>query len=126
MQGLENNTQRTNTKRTKTNIKEIKQTKHTDYQTEQSHDRLPPYYRNNLYTEEEKEKIWLELLDKQERWVLGKRVDISTDEEQYYKRLKQAQKLNKQLGYGTNEINWERRSYENERRNMNYRKRKGI
>ena len=32
---------------------------------------LPIYYRNKIYTEEEREKLWIEKLDKQERYVLG-------------------------------------------------------
>lgn len=79
---------------------------------------LPIYYRNNIYTEEEREKLWLEKLDKEERWVLGKKIDISKGEENYYKELEVARRKNKALGYGDDTINWERRRYENERRKL--------
>ena len=79
---------------------------------------LPIYYRNHIYNEDEKEKLWLEKLDKQERWVDGKRINIENGEEEYYEVLKEARKKNKSLGYGDNTINWERRKYENERRNL--------
>lgn len=79
---------------------------------------LPIYYRNKIYSDEEKEKLWLEKLDKKERWVNGIRVDISKGEDKYYEILKQEQKKNKRLGYGDNSINWERKRYENERRNL--------
>ena len=39
---------------------------------------LPKYYRNQLYSDEEKEALWIEKLDKKERWVLGNKVDIVT------------------------------------------------
>lgn len=79
---------------------------------------LPIYYRNKIYTDQEREKLWIEKLDKEERWVNGIRVDISKGEDEYYKLLEQERQLNKQLGYGDNSINWERKRYERERRNF--------
>jgi hypothetical protein len=79
---------------------------------------LPIYYRNKIYSEEEKEKLWLAKLDKEERWVCGTKIDISKGEEQYYRELEHYRKINKELGYGDNEKNWERKKYENERRNL--------
>ena len=38
---------------------------------------LPIYYRNKIYSEEEREQLWIEKLDKQERWVNGIRIDVS-------------------------------------------------
>ena len=32
---------------------------------------LPIYYRNLIYTEEEREKLWIEKLNKGERWIGG-------------------------------------------------------
>lgn len=77
---------------------------------------LPIYYRNKIYTEEEKEKLWLEKLDKEERFVDGVKIDISKGDEKYFKILEQARKKNKRLNYGNDEINWERRYYERKRR----------
>lgn len=79
---------------------------------------LPIYYRNKIYTDDEKEKLWLEKLDKLERWVCGVKVDISDGEEEYYKLLKIKRQLNKRLGYGDDEVNWNLKRYENERRNL--------
>lgn len=45
---------------------------------------LPIYYRNKLYSDEEKEKLWIEKLDKGERWIgktCIKRKDYKTDQE---------------------------------------------
>ncbi len=79
---------------------------------------LPIYYRNNIYTEEEREKLWLEKLDKEERWVDGSKVSVKNGDEDYYKLLKIARDKNKRLGYGDNNINWDKRRYENNKRNM--------
>lgn len=79
---------------------------------------LPIYYRNKIYTEEEREKLWIEKLDKKERWVMGVKIDISTakGEQEYHNALKHAQKINKQLGYGNDQITWEQREYEKQLR----------
>ena len=37
---------------------------------------LPIYYRNKIYTDEEKEKLWLNKLDKQERYVNGTKISV--------------------------------------------------
>ena len=79
---------------------------------------LPIYYRNALYNDEEKEQLWLNKLDKEERWIDGVRVDISKGEEEYYKLLERKKEKNKRLGFGNDEINWELKKYENERRNL--------
>jgi hypothetical protein len=81
---------------------------------------LPIYYRNNLYNEEEKEKLWLIKLDKEERYVLGQKIKISgvEGEKQYYAALQNAQQKNKRLGYGDDKINLSRKQYENERRRL--------
>lgn len=79
---------------------------------------LPIYYRNKIYSDEEREKLWLEKLDKQTRWVNGIEIDISKGEELYYKVLEQEREKNTKLGYGDDKKNWDRKRYENERRNM--------
>lgn len=79
---------------------------------------LPVYYRNKIYSEEEREKLWIEKLDKNERWVLGQKIDISKSDKDYYRTLYEARVKNKRLGYGDDEINWELRRYERQRRNM--------
>lgn len=84
---------------------------------------LPIYYRNKIYSDEEKEKLWIEKLDKQERWVGGSKIDISENEELYYKAVEYQRKINKRLGYGDDKIDWEKKRYENERRNLQYEKR---
>jgi hypothetical protein len=79
---------------------------------------LPIYYRNKIYTDEEKEKLWLQKLDQEIRWVNGEKVDISNGEEDYYKLLEWHRAKNKRLGYGDDSKNWEQKRYENSRRNL--------
>lgn len=78
---------------------------------------LPIYYRNKIYTEEEREKLWIEKLNKKEQWINGQKYDIST----YggWIRFKEAQNKmrieNAILGYGGIE-DWNEKKYEESRR----------
>ena len=81
---------------------------------------LPVYYRNKIYTEEEREQLWIEKLDKNERWVDGIK---AKDETEYYLLLQTARDKNIRLGYGENKDNWQRKEYEQQRRKMNMEKR---
>lgn len=84
---------------------------------------LPIYYRNKIYNEEEREKLWIEKLNKQERWIMGEKIDISKGWDEYYKRLKYHQKNNNKLGYGNNKKDWEQIEYEKQVRKMKYEER---
>lgn len=77
---------------------------------------MPTYWRNKIYNEEEREKLWIQKLDKQERWVNGTKIDISKGDQEYWQALKEAQNKNIRLGFGTDEIDWEKKQYENDRR----------
>jgi len=79
---------------------------------------LPIYYRNKIYTEEQKEQLWIQLLDKEKRYINGIEVDVSQNEDDYYAVLKEQRSINKRLGYGTNELKWNRKVYEESRRNI--------
>ncbi|AXH75611.1 MAG: replication initiator protein [Microviridae sp.] len=79
---------------------------------------LPIYYRNKIYTEEEKEKLWIQKLNKEERWVNGMRVDISKDEDDYQRVLKRAREVNSILGYKGDKTKEEDKRYEIQRRNI--------
>ena len=87
---------------------------------------LPIYYRNKLYSDDEKEKLWLEKLDEQVRYVDGVRVDIAESDEEYFKLLEVKRAKSKRLGYGDDSVNWELKRYENERRNLKKMERMGI
>lgn len=83
---------------------------------------LPIYYRNKIYNEIEREKLWLIKLDKNERWVCGERVKAD-DFKAYDRLLKYYRKLNSEYKYGNDEKNWDREIYERQRRALMYEKR---
>ena len=78
---------------------------------------LPIYYRNKIYTESEREKRWLEKLDKNERWIDGQKVKAD-DIELINQLLKQAQDRCKKKGYNGTDIKWQEKDYENEQREL--------
>lgn len=77
---------------------------------------LNVYWRNKIYTEEERELLWLHKLDKGEQYIGGVKIRAD-DSATRAKLLKQFQKLNRKLGYGS-PGDWEARKYEEERREM--------
>lgn len=73
---------------------------------------MPIYYRNKLYSEDEREKLWSERIDKNEIFVHGVKIEnIDTKDGQlrYFKQLKTMQQFNQELGY-TND-KWHTRDY---------------
>jgi len=84
---------------------------------------LPIYWRNKIYTDEEREKLWIEKLNKNERWINGIRIDISKNEDYYYKVLEQERMKNIVLGFGTNQTDWDKEEYEKQRRILMYEQR---
>lgn len=94
------------------------------YRTRKGHKlSLPIYYRNKLYTDQEREQLWINRLDTQKRYVLGQEIDISKSQRDYFAALIAAQEKNRRLGYRAREADWERQAYENELRNLQLQKR---
>lgn len=79
---------------------------------------LPIYYRNKIYTEKEREQLWINLLNKEERWVDGLRVSIKDGEEDYNEVVKRAREVNRIRGFGTGSSTEEQKKYEKDRRNL--------
>lgn len=77
---------------------------------------MPTYWRNKIYNDDEREQLWLQRLDKMERWVCGEKISIKNGEEQYEKILKFHQVRNIKLGYGTADKDYNREQYERQRR----------
>ena len=87
------------------------------YMTKSGHKlALPIYYRNKLWTDEEREKLWIQKLDEEKMYILGQEYDLK--DKKWLKGLKEAQKYNDRLGYGTSRKNWTAEQYEKERREM--------
>lgn len=86
---------------------------------------LPIYYRNKLYTEEERENLWIEKIDSGVRFVLGTEINVNTESgaKEYYSMLEEARRKNKRLGYGDDSVNWDKIEYENQRRELMIKKR---
>ena len=79
---------------------------------------LPIYYRNKIYTEEEREELWIELINKNIRYVRGEKINIATKEgkQEYWEALQYQQKKNIELGYGNRD--WIKKDYENSLKNI--------
>lgn len=88
------------------------------YRTETGHKiAMPSYWRRKLYTDEEREAMWMHKLDQNIRYIDKQKIDMNkTSEEQFYKTLKAAQEKSKQLGYEP--ATWKRKIYEEQRRNL--------
>lgn len=83
-----------------TNAYKGKQTNET-YRTDTGHKiKLPKYYRDKIYTEAERESLWLYKLDEKIKWVNGEKIDISNGEEDYKNVLQFYRRKNTELGYG--------------------------
>lgn len=85
---------------------------------------LPIYWRNKIYTEEQREKLWQMKLDKNEQWIGGQKVKAD-DFKLVAKLLQQERDKSKRMGYNEGKINWDLKKYENERRNTIRKKRIG-
>lgn len=110
-----NYTNSIDSKKNKYNNKETIET----YRTRSGHKvALPIYWKNKIYTESEREQLWIQKLDEQVRFINGEKVSIAKGEEEYYKLLAHHRIVNKQLGYGNDEITWEQKEYEKIRRNL--------
>lgn len=93
------------------------------YRTDTGHKMaMPIYWRNKLYTDKEKEELWITKLNKNERWILGQKIKAD-DAETYFKLLKEARELNTKLGYNDDSKNWEIIEYEKHMREINHHKR---
>lgn len=84
---------------------------------------LPIYYRNKLFSEQEREQLWINKIQQRKRYVLGIEIDVSTEEglQRYYRVLKKAQEKNKQLGFGDFSQEWKKRAYNITTRMLNQR-----
>lgn len=71
---------------------------------------LPIYYRNKIYSDEEREQLWLNRLDNGKVWLMGEEINIDNEEE-YNNALKYYQDMNTRLGYKDNSEDWDKKRY---------------
>ena len=77
---------------------------------------VPIYWRNKLYSEEERDTKWTTMLDKNERWVCGERIDLNKKggEREYLETVRYYQGINKRMGYGC--APWDAKEYKEKRK----------
>ena len=56
---------------------------------------LPIYYRNKLFTEEEREKLFLDKIEKGIVYVLGRKIDLKTEESRYSQQTQKAKTMDR-------------------------------
>lgn len=73
---------------------------------------IPIYYRNKIYSEEERNQLWINKLNENTRFVMGEKIDVSTNEGEakYWECVNFYRSKNIKLGYGS--INWNKDIYE--------------
>lgn len=81
---------------------------------------LPSYYRNKIYSDYEREELWIQKLNKNERWICGEKINTEHSMQDYFQLLQHYRNKNKRLGYGDNSKNWSRKQYENELRDLKH------
>lgn len=75
---------------------------------------LPIYYRNKIYSEYQREKLWCYKIDEKKRYVLGeeiKNIDTIQGYHKYIKALYAAQERNTRQGYGNRSEEWKEKDY---------------
>lgn len=72
---------------------------------------LPIYYRNKLYNDDEREKLWLNKLNEEVRYVDGIKIDVSNGDEEYLQVREEARRKNLRLGYGTDVTGYDEKEY---------------
>lgn len=82
---------------------------------------LPIYYRNKLYTEEEREKMWIDRLNKKTVFIRGIKQELKTQQDylNYFKLLAEQQAENERLGFGNDGKEWKRTEYKTQLDTMN-------
>lgn len=72
---------------------------------------LPVYYRNKIFTEDEREKLFIDKIEKGIVWVMGQKVKI--DDTEYYEALLEEGRKDANKLHGDNEQEWDRQKYIN-------------
>ena len=61
---------------------------------------LPIYLRNKIYTEKEREKLWINKLNEEVRYVCGEKISVKDGDSKYIQIRNYYRNKNAQLGYG--------------------------
>lgn len=102
-----------------------KNKKKKDYYTTDTGNKigLNIYWRNKIFSEEERERMWIEKLDEGVRYI-GKQKFDARDAVGILSALENRRLINKELGYSDGSIDWKEKDYEENMRVINQGKRK--
>lgn len=91
----------------------IRSKSRTDYYCENGQRiKLPTYWKNKAYNEEERELIWRDFMDKERISIMGNEYDLKkTSPAQLIAIRERAKQTNRQLGYGDNTQEWRKKPY---------------
>lgn len=84
---------------------------------------MPIYWRNKIYSEQDRERLWIMKLDKQERWVCGSKIDITNGLKEYWATVMYHRERTEQIGYPSMKKKWKQQEYEEAMRQLNMAKR---
>lgn len=87
---------------------------------------LAEYFRRKMYTDEQREKMTTEMLDKGIIYIDGKEYRADIGDDKINRMMIELQKKNARMGYGDGSKNWERRINENAKRRKIQAKRLGA
>ena len=74
--------------------------------------KLPTYYRNKIYTDEERERIWREFMDTERITIRGNAISLRKVEPGIVNNIQsKARECNIGLGYGDDSDEWKKRPY---------------
>lgn len=87
------------------------------YRTESGHKiSLPSYWRKKIYTDDEREELWLQSLDRKTAYVCGEQVSTKNGNQELFKLRDYYRKKNRRLGYGSYHKDEDRLQWEENRR----------
>lgn len=74
---------------------------------------LPIYYRNHIWDDDTRIKLWTDRLDKGTIYVRGIPCKVNNEEglKKYFKLLKEQQKINEEIGFGSDKEEWKKEDY---------------
>lgn len=77
---------------------------------------MPEYFRRKLYTDEEREKMTSEMLDKEMVYIEGREYKLNIGDDKINLMYKTLQEKNARLGFGDGRKNYQRKAFENAKR----------
>lgn len=78
---------------------------------------MPIYWRNKIYTDKERELLWIKKIDENKRWICGEMCKAD-DDKTYYNLLNYHRQRTHKLGYTPPEFIWKAKQYEERRREL--------